>query len=80
MIQAIHYAKTSRDFRCVFKMDLRLFLDTKIATQHEVCFDYMKFEQAMFTKHFCLGEEKSLHDVVFENYGQKGVEIIERIL
>ena len=80
MIQDIYYAKTSRDFRNVFKLDLRNFIDIKVATPHEVGFDYGKFVNEMFARHYILGEEKSLHDVVMENYGEKGVKIIERIL
>lgn len=81
MIAAVDYIPFSRKFKKIFGLEIQDYIDESLSTSHETCFDYAKFDKIMFERHFALGyDEKSLSDIILENYGSKGVELIEKML
>lgn len=88
MIQSVSYRKAALEFKKIFGLDLRDFIDFELGcipslrpdgTQgEELLFDLNKFEKTLYEMNPL--KEGSIHDIVFECYGQKGVDLIKGML
>ena len=75
--------RAEKDFRDAFGCHIKNFLEDRMlmSLTHHICINIGKFDDYLHEIHGEYEDEgKSMRDVVFENYGQEAVRVIENLM
>lgn len=81
MIAASGYKQAYKEFYDIFSLKLGEYIDSELTTATSlVFFDIIKFDEKMLEIWKYNEDEQSLQDVIIEHYGEKGNDLVKKLI